>query len=300
MSKKYIFTILGGDRRQAVIAQRLLSLGHTVRVFSLDAPSDILGAELYLSPDKAMMGCDFIILPLPCSRDNIFLNTFSANSDTRLELSDIARAASKNEKTLIFGGIIPESMVEICEKLGVSLFDYYKVEELQMKNALPSAEGALMIAMENTEKNIEGSRALVCGYGRIGRILAQKLKALGASVTVAARRDEVLCEVAMSGFSAISTKDCKAMSEAVGGCDVIFNTSPSIILTRQIIENTISKPIYIEIASAPGGIDIPAARECGIQMIFAPSLPGKYAPASAGEYIFETIYDSLVQGENEI
>ncbi len=302
MSKKYTFTILGGDRRYAGIAKRLLSFGHTVRICGLDAPSaDIAGAELFLSPDKAMLGCDVIILPLPVSRDNIFLNFIASDNATKLTLADIVKSASKNANTIITGGIIPVSMAEMCQKLGVRFFDYYAVEELQKKNALPSAEGAVMLAMENTEKNIEGSHALIGGYGRIGKILAHKLKVLGAEVTVAARRDEVLCEIALGGCNAINTSDIEAMSCAVSGSDVIFNTSPGIIFTKQILEKAHAKPIYIEIASAPGGIDIPSARECGLQMIFAPSIPGKYAPVSAGDYILETIFDFLeLNGGTEI
>ena len=54
-----------------------------------------------------------------------------------------------------------------------------------------------------------------------------------------------------------------------------------------------NKPLYIEIASAPGGIDLPAARDKGIKTIIAPSIPGKYSPKTAGKYIFETVCDIL-------
>ncbi len=290
MSKKYIFTVLGGDLRQVTVAKRLLSLGHTVRIFGIEGfSSELVGADIHMSAEKAVLGADAVILPLPVSRDNMCLNISALNSKDNILLTDIVKYTAKNENSVILGGIIPHAMSDIATKPGVSIYDYYSSEEMQRKNALPSAEGAIMIAMENTDINIEGMKVLISGFGRIGSILAQKLKALGASVTVAARKDEVLCDISMSGYNAVRTSDIDAMRYAINNSDIIFNTVPSIIFTRQMIDGSRNNPLYIEIASSPGGIDIPCARENGIAIQFAPSLPGKYAPVSAGEYIFDEI-----------
>ena len=294
MSRKYTFAIIGGDSRQAVVAKKLLSLGHTVRIFGLYASiGDISGAEIVSSLEKAVIGCDVILLPLPVTRDNITLNFISPNEKTTVLLSDILKVAANKSDITVFGGMIPEKMRDDALMHGIELFDYYAVDSLQKKNALPSAEGALMVAMQNTDKNIEGMKVLIGGYGRIGKILTEKLKVLGADVTVAARRDEVLCEIAMSGNFAVNTKDIQTLSREFHSCDVVFNTAPAMIFSKQIIENGKDKPLYIEIASSPGGIDTCAARESGIRIIYAHSLPGKYAPLSAGEYIFETVYELL-------
>jgi dipicolinate synthase subunit A len=295
MSKKYTFAILGGDLRQAVVARKLLALGHNIKIFGFgNLSGEIPGAEIHLSLEKAILGCDAILLPLPTSRDGILLNLFSSEKKDSPILSDIIKHASKNTMPLIIGGMIPKGMREYADSLSVDTVDYYESEELQKKNALPSAEGALMVAMENTDKVIYGMKVLIGGYGRIGKLLADRLKKLGAHVSVAARRDEVLCEIAMSGYVPIKIGDVKEMCKAVTQCDVIFNTVPGIIFSGKMLESEGIKPLYIEIASSPGGIDIPSAREKGYQIIFAPSLPGKYAPSSAGEYIFETISDILI------
>ncbi len=290
MSEKYIFTVLGGDLRQATVAEKLLSLGHTVRIFGMGTfSSELVGADNHMSVEKAVLGADAVILPLPVSRDNMFLNLAAANTKDAVSLADIVKHASQNKKSVIVGGIIPSAMSDIAEKLGISIYDYYLSEKLQRKNALPSAEGAIMIAMENTDRNIEGMNVLISGFGRIGSLLAQKLKALGASVTIAARRDEVLCDITMSGYDAVRSSDIDAMRDSINTCEVVFNTVPSVIFTKQILDGVKNKPIYIEIASSPGGIDIPCARVNGLAIQFAPSLPGKYAPVSAGEYIFDEI-----------
>lgn len=296
MSEKYTFALLGGDKRQAVVAGRLLSLGHTVRIFGLgELSAEIVGAEIFLSAEKAIVGCDALILPLPVSRDGITLNIASLEKKDRPTLADILKYIAKTPGSIVIGGLVPKSMRDMALGLSVDIVDYYESEDLQKKNALPSAEGALMLAMENTDKVIEGMPVLVSGYGRIAGILADKLKKLGARVAIAARRDEVLCEIAMSGYMPIKTTDINKMRDAVCECEVIFNTVPGIIFAGKILEDAKRKPLYVEIASAPGGIDIPLARGLGYQILSAPSLPGKYAPESAGEYIFETLSDILIQ-----
>ena len=42
--------------------------------------------------------------------------------------------------------------------------------------------------MEATDRTLHGSRCLIIGYGRIGRLLADRLLSLGAEVTVSARK----------------------------------------------------------------------------------------------------------------
>ena len=53
----------------------------------------------------------------------------------------------------------------------------------------------------------------------------------------------------------------------------------------------------IDLASKPGGIDFDAARELGVNTIWALSLPGKVAPISAGQIICDTIHNILTEME---
>ncbi len=285
--KKYKFALLGGDKRQSVVASELLGHGYGVSLFGITDTSAF--GELCLSVDKAMEGVDFAILPLPVTRDNIYLSS----SGDKVTLNEIVKLAAKN-KTILIGGMVPHELIRLCDAAGVVICDYYNQESLQIKNALPSAEGALMIAMENTDITVKEMKALVSGYGRIGSILSRILKNLGANVTVAARRDETLCELSLAGFNSVRIGgDIDDLRKAVGECDVIFNTVPCVVFNKNIINGAKNKPIYIEIASSPGGIDHSAARDNGIKTIFAPSIPGKYSPITAGRYIYETISDIL-------
>ena len=296
-SKKYTFSLLGGDRRQTIVAEKLIRLGHKVKLYGLGEHSiHVSGAEICSHAEKAILGSDVIILPLPVSRDKVHLSFSSGVSVTPLKLNDIIDIAKKGGCSTILGGMIPGETARIAELNEIFIYDYYKSEELQRKNALPSAEGALMIAMEHTEKIIKGMNVIVSGYGKTGSCLVSLLDRLGAEVTVAARSDAALCEAALNGFKTVRIgEDTSELARSLTECDVIFNTVPAVIFGEQVLKRLKNKPLYIEIASNPGGIDLSAARDIGIQVIFAPSIPGKYAPVTAGEYIFETITDILTK-----
>lgn len=289
---KHIFAVLGGDSRQWTVAKRLIESGAKVRTYAVESEGELSGASVCNSVERAIAGSDIIILPLPVSRDNINLS-FRDQNFSEVSLGDIVKLAKKYGVGYIFGGVIPEEMQNICQKLEIKAIDYYKSESLQDKNALPSAEGALMVAMENTDITVMGMKALVSGYGRIGKRLAYMLKRLGATVTVAARRDATICEVTMDGYDSLKIGTGRWLR---GDYDVIFNTVPSVIFTEKAIANLKDDILYIEIASKPGGIDMSAAINGLVRVINAPSLPGKYAPRSAGDYIFETVQEILAGG----
>lgn len=291
-NEQYKVAVIGCDKRQVIVSNCFIRHGCDVRTFALSDVAQIIGrAEICMTAEKAIENASIVILPLPVTRDNLHLNAQCG----QVLLTDIVKLAKKNGSSL-FGGMIPPEMIEICEKLGVEVTDYYKSEDLQRKNALPSAEGALMIAMEHTDITVRGMRALVTGYGRIGSCLSLLLQRLGADVTVAARRDESLCEASLMGYKVLRLdSDGAKLGEALKDFDVIFNTVPYIIFTEKVLKECKSKPLYIEIASAPGGIDVSVARKLGVETVFAPSLPGKYAPVSAGEYVFETISDIILK-----
>lgn len=298
MSEKYVFSILGGDRRQAVIAKNLMLNNHTVKIYGVnEAYEEIGGAEIFSSAEKAISGSHFVLLPLPVSRDNINLYSNVTYGCRDVKLDDIIDYAVKANCKSILGGMFPKSMLERAKSKDISIYDYYKRNGLQLKNALPSAEGALMIAMENTDKVIKNMSVMICGYGRIGKCLAEVLHNVGAYVTVMARRDESLCEAAMMGYGTlkIDLNNVDDMIDVIKKCDVIFNTVPSIVFTQKIVENALKNNLYIEIASSPGGIDLAAARSTGTRVVCAPSLPGKYAPVTAGEYICSEIFDIVAE-----
>jgi dipicolinate synthase subunit A len=49
--------------------------------------------------------------------------------------------------------------------------------------------------------------------------------------------------------------------------------------------------LLIDLSSVPGGIDFAYAKDKGMRAIWALSLPGKYAPETAGSIICDTLME---------
>ena len=79
---------------------------------------------------------------------------------------------------------------EIARQAGVELADYFARPELAVYNAIPTAEGCIGILLQQRTRTLWGAEVLVLGFGPVGQALAVRLSALGAGVTVCARRPE--------------------------------------------------------------------------------------------------------------
>ena len=73
-----------------------------------------------------------------------------------------------------------------------NIIDIMKCEELAVLNSISTAEGAIQIAMEETNHTLHDSNILILGFGRIGKVLAKMLNAIGANVYCEARKNEDL------------------------------------------------------------------------------------------------------------
>ena len=193
-------------------------------------------------------------------------------------------------------GRFGESLRLRAESMGIRWIDYFDSEILQLKNALPTAEGAIEIAMRELPVVLDGAKAAVIGYGRIGEVLSHKLKLLGTEVCVYARRAEVCTHAQLLGHTTQ-----RILSEASLLFDtntrVIFNTVPSRLFTRAVLKKLPKGCLIIDLASAPGGVDMEAASELEVRSIWATALPGKCAPESAGIILGQTAHSILLNAQ---
>ena len=88
----------------------------------------------------------------------------------------------------------------------------------------------------------------------------------------------------------IQILDIKPDNE-LGKFDIIINTIPFQILDEERLNLVNKDVVLIDLASNPGGVDRKVAKEKGIKVIWALSLPGKVAPTTSAEFIKETIYN---------
>ena len=293
MNKTMKLAVLGGDKRQLAMAERLADYGYAVTVWGFGISP--VSSRLLISENwrDAVLASDAVILPLPASADGVRVHAPLQGSDTFLRMTTLLDAISGK---YLFGGRLSESVRSIADQKQVRWFDYFESELLQLQNAVPTAEGAIEIALREMPVTLHGSGAAVIGYGRIGRVLAADLAALGARVCVYARKAEqrVLAEIAGHTAKRLTLRDGKILPEdGFSGLRVIFNTVPSRILTRDILGKIPRNCLLIDLASAPGGIDQVAANELGFKSVWGTSLPGKCAPETAGEIIAQTLHMQL-------
>ena len=163
----------------------------------------------------------------------------------------------------------------------------------QTANAFPTCEGALQLAMEQTAFTLQNARCLVIGAGRIGMLLARKLYALDAQVTVSARCTRDFARIAAAGLHALDTR---SLAGHLAGFDLIFNTVPAPILTTEVLSDKKPPCFIIDLASLPGGVAADILLPDGCRVLHALSLPGKVAPLSAARAVFDTV-DTILHEE---
>ena len=284
--------ILGGDKRQLVVAD-CLSKRYECAMWgfaSLWGTAD----EKYMQNtircadwESAVKCAEAVILPLPISRDGVRLSCPLASSvgeESCVRLTEICEKMSVG--SVLLGGMIPPSLKRFAAEHGIKTFDYYDSEELQIKNAVPTAEGAISACIENIPYTVSGMRTAVFGYGRIGRTLAMRLRALGAEVYAVARSRRDLSWAKCDGCIPTTIDEYKAFPVA---CEAVFNTIPSLIFDPLLIDKLPPDTVIFELSTGCVGVDMQYAREHGIKVIPLPSLPGKTSPISAGEIICSVV-----------
>ena len=286
MKHELNFWVVGGDMRQAKLAQLLAEDGHTVHTYALDPGPEVIPGLIQEQNLNHAGRADCVVLPLIVTSGAGLLNT-------PLSLSEHPLAPildRLNPRQFLCGGRIDPETCAMAQERGLTLHDYFAREELAVSNAVPTAEGAVQLAMEHLPITIHGARVLVIGFGRVGRLTAQRFGALGAKVSVAARKYEQLAWAQAMGFGA---EHLEQLAGWLCGYDLVVNTVPAQVLGRSELEDLRRDCLILDLASKPGGVDLSAAGELGLTVIWALSLPGKVAPVTAGAAIKGTIYKML-------
>lgn len=275
VQKTECFTVAGGDSRLEYTAEALRMRGYTVTRMRADAGEDFSGVRL-------------LILPVPLSRDGQTVHAPSADSPIRLQ----ALADSLPADAQVFCGM-PREAAALFFRRGIRLYDYAAREEFAARNAVPTAEGTAQILLQTLPTTVRGTQILVTGYGRTARACAKLLSAMGAQITIAARRCSSLAYADMDGYRSLYLCELPRFMHEM---DAVVNTVPSTVLTRDVLRAMRRDCPVVEIASAPYGTDMDAAAEMGIYVQIAPSLPGKTAPKTAGIILAETVLNILREG----
>ena len=257
-------TVIGGDKRLKTAVKVLCEKGFTVNTIGLydDESGDIADG-------------DALLLPVPTTKDGE--TVFAPFAKHKIYLSEVADKADNR-------------LILTCNYSfrGKNCIDYGKLDSYSLLNAVPTAEGAIKLAIENTSFTLWQSRVLVIGYGRVGKVLADRLKALGADVTVSARKPADFALIKALGYKAVQTR---TVSDTLSDYDIVFNTVDAKVIDERAFENCTVK-LLIDLSSF-GGFDLANARDCGIHALKAPGLPGITAPHTAGKILADTVTEIL-------
>ena len=266
MHLKRTFAVIGGDLRQRCLLRQLRGLGFPAAAYRVPDTEDS-------TPDLSgcLQGANVLILPMPAGGS--------------VPLPDILDAAEPY--AIVCGGMLGPAEA-LLRTRGFSFYDYAQDEALLLQNAELTAEAALPPLLERLSCPLVGSRILICGFGRIGKLLARKLKALGADVTVSARKAQDLELARILGYRRVRTGD---WANALTQYDGIINTVPAPMIGPAQLQFIRRGCALLELASLPGGFCTEAQALPGY--CAARGLPGKYAPEAAAAIIRGAIFREL-------
>ena len=219
----FTFAVIGGDRRSFYAAKRLKEHGFETKLLGLKNEKPFCPLE--------KTEAEAVLLPVPFTRDGIHL--FAPESTEKILISDVL--ASIPENSMIFAG----NASNITDD---RILDYAKKEVFALMNAIPTAEGALLLALQNGKRTVFGMRVAVIGYGKVAFATAKLFYAVGADVTVFARDEIQLLKANLSG---ISSHNISELCNFAPDFDVIIHTVPFIIVDSKAIKNSNYSCVFI-------------------------------------------------------
>lgn len=279
MQFKETILFVGGDKRQRYTVESLSPHFKQVYTYGMEDSRET-------NLQEVLSKSDIVVLPMPVAKEGNKLNLQGKN----LFLEDFFSLDLQGKK--LFLGSANREVKTITQEKGIVFTDYYN-SSLAFLNAVPTAEGALAILIDKREETLFGSTVLMTGFGRVSKILAHRLKALGAKVTIAARKNEQLCEAQAMGYDTCTILSLKNHRDY----DIVINTPNAPLFLKEQVEKFQKETLFLELASLPGGFQFDYSSFHNI--IYAPSLPGKVAPKTAGNYIAQTILSLINEGEQQ-
>lgn len=284
---KYDIAIIGGDSRTAYMAPYFAKKGlrvvccNTVSVpYNRHLKSKIHGTDILR---ECIDASSTIVCGIPFSKgEHIYCEKEA--TDFEITVTEFQRCIHRHQT--IFAGVIPESFRAICEEREIYCHDFMHDEPLSILNAVSTAEGAILEALLHKSTVLHKSNCLVTGFGRCGKIIADRLKGMCAYVTVCTENEAELALASSLGFH---TLPLSKLPQAVNRYEYLFNTIPACVLNRNCLEHASKECLIIDIASNRTGADYEAAKQLDINLCYCPGLPGKYAGKSCAKQLSEYV-----------
>ncbi|MGM0523171.1 MAG: dipicolinate synthase subunit DpsA [Bacillota bacterium] len=286
MTKRKI-AILGGDQRYLACVEKLEQVAELYLVgFDTIYPTE--NEPLHTVPFETL---DAVILPITgISNDDEIMASFSHD---RLYLPKDSFKRMK-QGALVFTGIASKRLHELVDESDVSLIQIFARDDVAIYNAVPTAEGTIMLAIKHMKKTMYQSKVVLLGFGRVGEIVADRFFKLGADVFVGVRKQKDIAKASSLGYHGFHLKDLDAYIKST---DLFINTIPAMMLSPHVLDQLTREQLIIDLASMPGGVDFDYARKRELRVIHALGIPAKVAPKTAGNIIATAIIEDLGQNK---
>ena len=307
---KKTFGVAGGGQRAAELVRLLKQDGYTVSAYgvaTLEQPPE--SAETLEQPPESVrtpgqplesagtpkqapesvgtleqvLSADAVILPVPLFGADGKFHCPGA-SLTAGELLSHFRAGQA-----VFAGLIPEDVASQARRAGVSMADYMKQEPMAIENAAATADAALCLTVTRTRETLAGKRCMVLGFGRIGKLLCQRLRGMGAEVTAAARNPNDRAWIRVFGLHALDTA---CLAGSLSPFHIVYNTIPAPLLDSELLRELPDDCFLMDLASRPC-VDTEAVSRHGVAYLWARGLPGRIVPRGAAAILRDTVCQLL-------
>lgn len=274
--KGRVVAIVGGDGRELEILRHVLAEGAEVRCCGLPPEAEkVLGRPQCRELAEAVTDAEVVLAPVPLITPEGAIYAPQWHEPLRIEP---AAFAGIRRGALVILGTSDPRLEEIGQRHNLRLVEYGDDDELMILRAPAIAEGAIASAIAHTDFTLHDSRSVVVGFGRIGFAMTRTLLGLGVQVTVAARNAVQRARAWEIGASAVPLD---GLAEAAAGADLVFNTVPTLLLTRDVLARMQPHAFLLDMAGAPGGTDFAAAAELKINAVLGRGLGGR-APKTVG------------------
>jgi len=269
--------VVGGDEREQEIARLAATTGAAVKAYGFPWPdAGIEGVQLAATPEQAFDGAHFALFPIPgiSAEGALFAPAAPAPIVPTTGLLGLMQPRAH-----IVLGWGDDKLKAAAKTLGITLHEYEWDEDLMLLRGPAIVEGLLKVLIENTRITLHRARIGIVGQGTIGFLLTRYLVALGAHVHVFARNPVQRAAAIAANAQAHGLDE---LGTAIATLDIVLSTVPARVIGERELAAAGGKPLLVDLAAPPGGIDFDYARANGFQAIWARGL-GRRAPITVGQ-----------------
>jgi dipicolinate synthase subunit A len=275
--KGWTVAVIGGDSRMLEHMRLARAAGAKVQHYgSVPGADEAAGEPAAASLADAVKGARIISCPIPGVGDDDAV--YAKYTSERLWMTnEVLKGAA--DGAMLFTCWSTPRMDEWAKGTTVEILAYGEDDALSILHAVPTAEGAIRVAIENTDDTILGMKVLCVGLGRVGVSVAQAFEGLKARVTLAARNPAQLARAWAMNADPVELRD---LGERIGEFPLIVSSASGRVLDEKLLAKTRRDVVIIDLCSPPGSVDFDAAEKLSRKVIWARAQAGGRAPRRAG------------------